>query len=122
MAQGSTRAVPVEVSALRLRVWKGAKLRVGWDYRAGIRNKGGIVVVEEFGGGIPELLAYSVDHCDDAMSGMDSSGCGEGVRVVVDSRHASVSSCRRHVATGGPGCPTESRRDVVAHYCHLAAS
>ena len=26
----------------------------------------------------------SVDHCDDAISGMDSSGCGAGVRVVVD--------------------------------------
>ena len=56
----------------------------------------------------------SVEHCDDAMSGMDSSGCGAGVRVVVDCRHAGVDSCRRHVATGGPGCPTESRRDVVA--------
>ena len=45
MAQGNTRAVPVEVSALRLRIWKRAKLRGGWDYRAGLRNKGGIVVV-----------------------------------------------------------------------------
>ena len=107
------------MSALRLRVWKGAKLRVGWDYRAGVRNKGGIVVMG-VGGGIPELLAYSVDHCDDAMSGMDSSGCGAGVRVVVDSRHAGVGSCRCHVAAGGPGCPIESR--IVAHYCHLAAS
>jgi len=62
----------------------------------------------------------SVDHCDDAISGMDSSDCGAGVRVVVDSRHAGVGSCRCHVAAGGPGCPTESR--VVAHYCHLAAS
>ena len=26
----------------------------------------------------------SVDHCDDAMSSMESSGCGAGVRVVVD--------------------------------------
>ena len=63
----------------------------------------------------------SVDHCDDAMSGMDSSGCRAGVRVIVDSRHAGVGSCRRHVATGGTGCPTESPCDVVAHYCHLAA-
>ena len=45
MAQGGTRAVPVEVSALRSSVWKRAKLRGGWDYRAGVRNKGGIVVV-----------------------------------------------------------------------------
>ena len=67
----------------------------------------------------------SVGHCDDAMSGMDSSGCGAGVRVVVDSRHAGVGSCRRHVATKGPGYLTEgrkSRRDVVAHYCHLVAA
>ena len=49
MAQGSTRAVPVEVSALRLRVWKMAKLRGGWESRAGVRNKGGIVVVGVWG-------------------------------------------------------------------------
>ena len=60
----------------------------------------------------------NADHCDDAMSGMDNSSCGAGVRVVVHSRHASIGSCRRHVATGGPGYFTEShesRCDVVAH-------
>ena len=36
----------------------------------------------------------SVGHCDDAISGMVSSGCGAGVGVVVDSRHAGVGSCR----------------------------
>ena len=29
-------------------------------------------------------IHMSVDHCDDAMSSMESSGCGAGVRVVVD--------------------------------------
>ena len=43
----------------------------------------------------------SVDRCDDAMSGMDGSGCVACVRVVVDNRHAGVGSCRRHVAIGG---------------------
>ena len=33
------------MSALRRSVWKRAKLRGGWDYRAGVRNKDGIVVV-----------------------------------------------------------------------------
>ena len=41
VAQGSTCAVPVEVSALQSSVWKRAKL--GWG--AGVRNKGGKVVV-----------------------------------------------------------------------------
>ena len=49
MAQGSTRAVPVEVSALRRSVWKRAKLRRGLDHRAGVKNKGGIVVMGVWG-------------------------------------------------------------------------
>ena len=49
MARGSTRAAPVEVSALRRSVWERAKLRGGWNYRAGVRNKGGIVVVGVWG-------------------------------------------------------------------------
>ena len=64
----------------------------------------------------------SVDHCDDAMSGMDSSGCRAGVRVIVDSRHAGVGSCRRHVATGGPGCSTVSPRDVTLLSLEVMAS
>ena len=41
----------------------------------------------------------SFDHRDDAMSGMDGSDCGACDRVVVDSRHAGVDSCRLHVLT-----------------------
>ena len=61
MAQGNTRAGPVVVNALRSSVWKRSKLRGGWDSRAGVRNKGGLVVVGVWGREL-ELLAYSYER------------------------------------------------------------
>ena len=35
---------------------------------------------------VQKYCPMRVDHCDDVMSGMDISGCGAGVRVVIDGR------------------------------------
>ena len=52
----------------------------GWGLKQGQDSGSGRVGVE-----FQRYCPVSIDHCDDAMSGMDGSGCCECVQFVIDS-------------------------------------